>query len=156
MASFEINDPSRSRCLSYELIHNLDRPLELGLIFRSRLRLAGATPAALGPTIHPHEILAPKGNASIETVNILAPLRTLDRDGLQDRVQLVEQGGGMFVGAEGLWDGILQRRSAVGSDGGGDVERRWLVGNSGDSMYRAGSGRGEASGDSWSRVMLDD
>lgn len=107
--------------VSNQLLHYLYRLLELGLVLLRRLDLAMSTSASRRTSVHPLQILAQERNARILSVDILAPRRRLDRDRLEDGVELVYEFGRVAIGGYLFRGRIVQRRGARGTHGRGDL-----------------------------------
>lgn len=122
-------------CLPNQRLHNLHRPLEFDLVFRSWLHHTRATRTPPRPAVHPHQIVTPKRNPDVHLVDVLATRWLLRRDRLQDLVELADELLRAGVGrGERLWDGVLQGGCPVWTDRRGDLEvgALWGAGHSED------------------------
>ena len=146
---FRSNTPVSSRRPLDKLLYDLHRPLKLHLLLLGRLHGARAAPTTRRAAIHPHEVVAPKGDTRVEPVDVLTAGRLLRRKALKDIVQLADERGGSGVGRrERLALFVSQGGRTVGPHGGGDAPG-WLRGRAGDRVDRARCGRGEPAGDAW-------
>lgn len=135
-----------SLCFPHDLIDEVHSVFKLRLLFRRCLDTALSTTAPCWASVLPHQVLASKRDAGVQSIDVLATGRRLSWEILQDRVQL----GDRLIDSclrlcQRFRERVLQRWCAIRTMCGGH-KQLCLVWRARDCQDRAGSGRCKATG----------